>query len=111
MKQKTIQSKRERKCKQKSIIIGDYTSEIASRNYGVASSEKTQRPAFKVTRIAQKNNISTSKNPMRMAVSAVHLAMVMNNEKVSQLRISGISPVKMRQKIEIKKIIGGEING
>ncbi|MDH3312288.1 MAG: transcription factor TFIIB [Nitrosopumilus sp.] len=77
-------------------------------------SEKTERLAFKILSIAQKSNISTSKNPMAMA-AAIHLAAVMNKEKASQLKISevsGISAVTIRDRTkEIKKIIGGEING
>ena len=78
-------------------------------------SEKTERLAFKILSIAQKNNISTSKNPMAMAASAIHIASLMKKEKVSQLKISevsGISAVTIRDRSkEIKKIMGGEING
>ena len=77
-------------------------------------SEKTERLAFKILSISEKNNISTS-NPMAMAVAAIHLASGMSKEKVSQVQIfkvSGISSVTIRDKSkEIKKIMGGEING
>ena len=81
----------------------------------VSISEKTERLAFKILDIATKKNISTSKNPMAMAAASIHLASVMNKEKVSQLKISaasGISAVTIRDRSkEIKGKIGGEING
>ena len=77
--------------------------------------EKTERLAFKILGISEKNNVSTSKNPMAMAASAINLASVMNNEKITQLKISeasGISAVTIRDRTkEIKEKIGGEING
>ena len=81
----------------------------------VSISEKTERLAFKILDIATKKNISTSKNPMAMAAASIHLASVINKEKVSQLKISaasGISAVTIRDRSkEIKEKIGGEING
>ena len=81
----------------------------------VGLSEKTERLAFKILNIAEKNNVSTSKNPMAMAASAINLAAVMNNEKITQLKISeasGISAVTIRDRTkEIKEKMGGEING
>lgn len=81
----------------------------------VGLSEKTERLAFKILNISEKNNVSTSKNPMAMAASAINLAAVMNNEKITQLKISeasGISAVTIRDRTkEIKEKIGGEING
>lgn len=78
-------------------------------------SEKTERLAFKILEIAAKKNISTSKNPMAMAAAAINLAVVMNHEKVSQVKISeasGISAVTIRGRAkEIKEKVGGEING
>jgi transcription initiation factor TFIIB len=81
----------------------------------VGLSEKTERLAFKILTISEKNNVSSSKNPMAMAASAINLAATMNNEKVTQLKISeasGISAVTIRDRTkEIKEKIGGEING
>ena len=81
----------------------------------VGLSEKTERLAFKILTVAEKNNVSASKNPMAMAASAVNLASVINNEKVTQLKISeasGISAVTIRDRTkEIKEKIGGEIYG
>ena len=78
-------------------------------------SEKTERLAFKILEISARNNVTTSKNPMSMAAAAIHLACAMNGEKVSQMKISeasGISAVTIRDRTrEIKKTIGGEING
>ena len=78
-------------------------------------SEKTERLAFKILDIADKNNISTSKNPMAMAAASITLASTINKEKISQMRISkisGISTVTIRDRTkEIKKKIGGETNG
>ena len=82
---------------------------------GVSISEKTERLAFKILDIATKKNVATSKNPMAMAAASIHLASVINKEKVSQLKISdasGISAVTIRDRAkEIKEKIGGEING
>ncbi len=81
----------------------------------VSISEKTERLAFKILGIAEKKSVSTSKNPMAMAAASIHLATIMSAEKVSQLKISkvsGISAVTIRDRTkEIKKRIGGEING
>lgn len=78
-------------------------------------SEKTERQAFKILHIAEKNNISTSKNPMAMAAASISLASTINKERISQMqisKISGISTVTIRDRVkEIKKKIGGEING
>ena len=78
-------------------------------------SEKTERHAFKILHIAEKNNISTSKNSMAMAAASISLASTINKERISQMqisKISGISTVTIRDMVkEIKKKIGGEING
>ena len=90
----------------------EFVTRVAS---AVSISEKTERLAFKVLDIATKRNVSTSKNPMAMAAASIHLASVINKEKVSQLKISaasGISAVTIRDRSkEIKEKIGGEING
>ncbi len=81
----------------------------------VGLSEKTERLAFKILSISEKNYVSASKNPMSMAAAAINLASVMNNEKVTQIKISeasGISAVTIRSRSkEIKENIGDEING
>ena len=81
----------------------------------ISMSEKTERLAFKILKIATKQNVSTSKNPMAMAAASVHLASIINKEKVSQLKISEaaqISAVTIRDRTkEIRKKIGGEIIG
>ena len=81
----------------------------------VEISEKTERLAFKILNMSIQNKVSTSKNPMAMAAASVNLAAVMNHEKVTQLKISeasGISAVTIRDRTkEIKKKLGGEING
>ncbi len=81
----------------------------------VGLSEKTERLSFKILTIAEKQNISVSKNPMSMAAAAINLASVMNNQKVTQMKISeasGISAVTIRSRSkEIEENIGDEING
>jgi len=81
----------------------------------VGISEKTERLSFKILSISEKKNVSASKNPMAMAAAAIHLASLMNNEKIPQLKIaeaSGISAVTIRDRTkEIREKIGGEING
>ena len=78
-------------------------------------SEKTERLAFKILKLAKEKNVSTSKNPMAMAAAAVHLASILNSEKVSQLKISEvsqISAVTIRDRTkEIRKKIGGDMIG
>ncbi|MHA7647055.1 transcription initiation factor IIB [Nitrosopumilus sp. S4] len=91
-------------------------SEFVSRiSKAVGISEKSERLAFRILDIAAKNNVSTSKNPMGMAATAIHLASKINNEKISQTKISqvsGISAVTIRDRVkEIKKKLGGEIYG
>ena len=81
----------------------------------VQISEKTERMAFKILDLAEKKDVSTSKNPMAMAAAVINLAALMNHEKITQLKISeasGISAVTIRDRTkEIKEKIGGEING
>jgi transcription initiation factor TFIIB len=77
---------------------------------GLTLSEKTQRLAFKILDLCAKKQVSTSKNPMAMAASAVYLASTITGESVSQLKISkisGISAVTIRErKKEIVMKIG-----
>jgi transcription initiation factor TFIIB len=77
---------------------------------GLTLSEKTQRLAFKILDLCAKKQVSTSKNPMAMAASAVYLASTITDESVSQLKISkisGISAVTIRErKKEIVMKIG-----
>ena len=81
----------------------------------VGLSERAERLAFKILTMCEKNNVSASKNPMAMAAAAINLASGMNNERVTQLKISeasGISAVTIRSRTkEIKEKIGGEIYG
>ncbi|MCV0392412.1 MAG: transcription factor TFIIB [Nitrosopumilus sp.] len=90
-------------------------SEFVSRiSKAVGISEKSERSAYRILEIAAKNNISTSKNPMAMAATAIHLAATINNEKISQTKISkvsGISAVTIRERVKEIKKIGGEIYG
>ena len=78
-------------------------------------SEKTERLAFKILKLAKEQKVSTSKNPMAMAAAAVHLASILNSEKISQLKISKvsqISAVTIRDRAkEIRKEIGGDMIG
>ncbi|MDH3277002.1 MAG: transcription factor TFIIB [Nitrosopumilus sp.] len=80
---------------------------------GVMASEKTERLAFKIISLAEKNGVSASKNPMSIAAAAVYIAVQKNNEKISQTKIanaSGITSVTIRDRTkEIKKELGGEI--
>ena len=82
---------------------------------GLSLSEKTQRLAFKILDQCAKKQVSTSKNPMAMAAAAIHLASTINNERVSQLKISkisGISAVTIRERRrEVVKKIGDVSNG
>ena len=86
---------------------------VARISKAVNASEKTERYAFRITSLAEKRGITTSKNPIAVAAAATYLATLKNNEKVSQLKISeisGISAVTIRDRAkEIKKGLGGEI--
>ena len=77
-------------------------SEFVTRiSKGLTLSEKTQRLAFKILDLCEKKHVSTSKNPMAMAASAVYLASTITDEGVSQLKISkisGISAVTIRER-------------
>jgi transcription initiation factor TFIIB len=81
----------------------------------VGLSEKSERLAFKILTISEKKNVLASKNPMAMTAAAINLASIMNNEKVTQLKISeasGISAVTIRERSkEIKEKTGDEISG
>ena len=95
--------------------IYDPTEFVTRISNMIEISEKTERRAIRILDLAAKSNISTSKNPMGMAAAAIHLACMINNEKISQIKISnasGISPVTIRNRAnEIKQKIGGEIFG
>jgi transcription initiation factor TFIIB len=86
---------------------------VARISKGIGVSEKTQRLAFKIVSLAEKKRVSTSKNPMAIAAAAVYLAVLKNEERVSQIKISnmsGISAVTIRDRArEIKKELGGKI--
>jgi len=81
----------------------------------VGLSEKSERLAFKILTISEKKNVLASKNPMAMTAAAINLASIMNNEKITQLKISeasGISAVTIRERSkEIKQKAGDEISG
>jgi transcription initiation factor TFIIB len=81
----------------------------------VGLSEKSERLAFKILTISEKKNVLASKNPMAMTAAAINLASIMNNEKITQLKISeasGISAVTIRERSkEIKEKTGDEISG
>ncbi|QUC63987.1 transcription factor TFIIB [Nitrosopumilus sp. K4] len=88
--------------------------EFVSRiSKAIKISEKTERLAFRIVTLAEKEGISTSKNPMAIAAAAVHVAAQKNKEKASQVKISqtsGISAVTIRDRTkEIKKRIWSEI--
>ena len=82
---------------------------------GLTISGKTQRLTFKILDLCAKKQVSTSKNPMAMAAAAVHLALSINTERVSQLKISkisGISAVTIRERRkEIVNKVGDVIIG
>ena len=63
--------------------------------------------------IVQKSGISTSKNPMSVAAAVIHLAILANDEKISQSKISqasGVSTVTIRDRAkEIREKIGGDM--
>lgn len=84
----------------------EFVTRIANKTN---SSEKTQRRALAILGIAQKDGVSTSKNPMSMAAAAIHIASRENLEKISQTeisKISGISTVTIRERSkDIKKIL------
>jgi len=94
--------------------IYDPTEFVTRISNAVHISEKTERHAFRILNLASKRMVSTSKNPMAMAAAAIHLASKLNNEKISQLKISdasGISAVTIRNRSnEIMNEIGDEIN-
>ena len=87
----------------------EFVSRIAK---AIDVSEKTERLAFKIVSVCEKKGITTSKNPMSIAAAALRLAIIKNDEKVSQLKISeasGISSVTIRDRAkEIEKGLGGE---
>ena len=79
----------------------------------IGAGNKTRRDALRLMQTVQESGISTSKNPMAMAATVVHLAAFKNKEKISQIKIaefSGISAVTIRDRAkEIRKKLGGEI--
>ena len=87
----------------------DFVTRLAN---SIQSTEKTRRLALFILEKVQKKEISTSKNPVAMAAAAIHIAALLNNEKISQLQIanaSGISAVTIRDRAkEIRKGLGGE---
>lgn len=80
---------------------------------GVEAEAKTRIDAIRIMDKVRDIGISTSKNPMAIAAAVVQLASVMNNEKISQVRISqesGISAVTIRDRAkEIRNKLGGDM--
>ncbi len=78
-------------------------------------SERTERCALDILDIAQRKNITTSKNPVAMAAAAIHLASIINAENISQVKIadvSGISAVTIRDRTrEIRQVVGDDLDG
>ena len=115
IKRKTLQSVYRFLVRELDIYPETYNPhEFVSRiSKAIHVSEKTERIAFSIVSLCEKKGISASKNPLSIAAAAVRLAVVKNNEKVSQRKISeasGISTVTIRERAnEIKNGLGGEI--
>ena len=82
--------------------------ERVSSEIGV--SEKIKRDARKILELSRKNGITSGKNPMSMAATAIYLSIKDNNtKKISQAQISeasGISAVTIRNRAkELKAIL------
>ena len=77
----------------------------------VGASEKTKRDAIKFLIKAEELMITSGKNPVAMAASVVYLAAIINNEKISQTKVSkaaDISSVTIRnlcKKLKEVKIV------
>ena len=77
----------------------------------VGASEKTKRDAIKFLIKAEELMITSGKNPIAMAASVVYLAAIINNEKISQTKVSkaaDISSVTIRnlcKKLKEVKIV------
>ena len=88
----------------------DFVERVAN---AVGISNKTRIEALRIMNKVQDSGLTTSKNPLAMAAAVVHLSTLMNNEKISQIKIakkSGISAVTIRDRTkEIQKMIGGEL--
>lgn len=115
IKRKTLQSVYRFLVRELDIYPDTYSPhEFVSRiSRAIHASEKTERLAFSIVSLCEKKGISASKNPLSIASSAVRLAVMKNDEKVSLRKISeasGISTVTIRERAnEIKNGLGGEI--
>lgn len=93
-----------------SFIPLDFVERISK---SIGSGNKTRKDSLKLMEKVQELGISISKNPMAMAAAVVHLSVIKNKEKISQIRISevsGISAVTIRDRAkDIRIKLGGEI--
>ena len=84
-----------------------FIGRIATR---VDVSEKTRRDAIKLLAEAEKQMITSGKNPMAMAATVVYVAAVKNGETVTQTKMAEVSEVSsvtirnIRQTLQKAKI-------
>ncbi len=80
-----------------------YISKIAEK---IGVSGKTQGVAMAILREARKKRFSTGKDPMGMAATALYIACVQHNEKITQREIAkaaGVSEVTLRNRYKALK--------
>ena len=85
----------------------NFIGRIATR---IDVSEKTKRDAIKLLTKAEKQMITSGKNPIAVAATVVYVAAVKNGEMVTQTKMSEVSEISsvtirnMRQRLKKAKI-------
>lgn len=84
----------------------DTTSFISKISNDMKLKEKTKRDAFNILKKCEREMITAGKHPVAQAAASLYIACILNNEKISQKKISveaGISEVTIRNRSELIK--------
>ena len=87
----------------------DTSSFISKISNNMNLKEKTKRGAFEILKRCEKEHITAGKNPIGQAAASLYLSCIINNEKISQDKLSkesGVSAVTIRNRsILIRKTL------
>lgn len=84
----------------------DTSSFIAKISNNTNLKEKTKRDAFDILKKCEKEHITAGKNPVGQAAAALYLSCIINQEKITQEKLSiesGVSAVTIRNRSELIK--------
>ena len=71
----------------------DTSSFISKISNNLNLKEKTKRDAFKILKHCERERITAGKHPVAQAAASLYVSCIMNGEKISQKKLSGVSGV------------------